>query len=453
MGAGSPPLGARPAAAPTPRVGVGLVAGARLPLAFICTGLCALASAAAILVLRPHLLRMPHFHPHVVALAHLWIPGFLLSVTVGAIYQLMPVVLGASLKLPLAAAWTHYGLHTAGAGMLVAGFTLGRFEIVALAGMSLAGGACILLVGTWRTFFSASRRDAVAWSLPAAATWLAATVFAGVVMALNRHAPFISLSAVDLLRAHAHLGLAGFFLTLLQGVTFQLLPMFTMSDLRRPRFICTGLWISQLGTLALTLGLACGRASVMLTGAVLLTAGIGSSGLALIATLNSRRRRSLDPGVKAFLLGTSALALAAIAGMALVALPPLRGTATGATAYGFLAIAGALSLMVLGMLCKIVPFLVWMKTYGPLAGRRKVPLASALGSRRLENSWLAIHCTAVGMLAWGILASLPMWLTVGTVLLAGAILIFLINIGRILWHLGRPEAAAEQRNHTAVALQ
>src|SRR4029450_12488360 len=90
-----------------PTVGISLVAGARLPLAFIGIGLTALALAATGLAARPQLPLLPHSHPFVVALAHLWLPGFLLSVSMGAMYQLMPVVLGAALRLPLAAAWAH----------------------------------------------------------------------------------------------------------------------------------------------------------------------------------------------------------------------------------------------------------------------------------------------------------------------------------------------------------
>src|SRR6187401_1382636 len=99
------------AKSPVTSVGISLVAGARLPLAFIGTGLVAFALAVGALAVRPQLLLLPHSHPHVVALAHLWLPGFLLSVSMGAMYQLMPVVLGTALELPIAAAWAHGGLH------------------------------------------------------------------------------------------------------------------------------------------------------------------------------------------------------------------------------------------------------------------------------------------------------------------------------------------------------
>lgn len=427
-------------------MGLPLVAGARLPLAFIALGLAALAIAVLALALEPHLLLLPHVHPSVVAVAHLWLPGFLLSVTLGATYQLMPVVLGAALRLPLAAAWTHFGLHAVGIALLIGGFAIGRFDVVGLGGVAIAAGVGIVLFATWRTFLSSARRDAIGWSFPLAVSWLAATVLFGVTLAVNRRAPFLPLSVVDLLKAHAHVGLGGFFLTLLQGATFQLVPMFTMADLRQPRLVRAGLALSQAGLLALVPGLACGRAGVALVGAAGVAAGVASSGVALVATFRSRRRRTLEPGLKAFAFGAIVLGAAALCGLVSLLLP--GGTASAerhAFAYGTLVIAGALSTMVLGMLCKIVPFLVWMKTYGPRAGRQIVPLATSLGSRALERAWIKIHAAALLSVLVGIVTGSLAVLTIGTTLLATAIALFLVNTARVLGHMWAPPSTPTPR--------
>jgi hypothetical protein len=439
--------------APRPAAGISLVAGARVPLAFIGFGISAFVMAVVVLALEPELLLLPHTHPAVVALAHLWLPGFLLSVSMGAIYQLMPVVLGAPLQLPQPAAWAHLGLHAMGVALLVSGFALGRFELVALGGTVAAIGAMVLLAVTWRTFLAANRRDAIAWSFPLAVSWLTATMLFGILLALNRRMPFLSLSVVDLLRAHAHLGLGGFFLTLLQGATFQLVPMFTMADLRGERWVRAGVALTQAGLLVLTPGLACGRAAVAVAGAVLIPTAIACSGVALVATFRTRRRRVLEPGLKAFGIGAGVLAACAVGGLALVLLPaggPF--VLTAATAYGATIVAGALSFMILGMLCKIVPFLVWMKTYGPRAGRQPVPLATSLDSRPLEDAWLGLHGAALIGLVTGVLAASPLIVAAGAVTLAAAAGAFLANMVRVLAHLIRPQLAAPASNpRTAIS--
>ncbi len=356
-----------------------LVAGARLPLAFIAFGLVALAVGAGTLVAAPQLLLLSHAHPGVVALAHLWLPGFLLSVSMGAVYQLMPVVLGTPLRLPLAAAWGHLGLHAAGVPLLAGGFALGRFDVVAAGGVFVSAGIAVLAMATWRTFLASTRRDAVGWSFPLAVTWLAGAVLFGLVLAVNRRMTFLPWSVLDLLRAHAHVGLGGFFLTLLQGATFQLVPMFTLADLVGTRWVAAGIGCVQLGLVVLVPGLAMGLRAVGVTGALLVVAGVGCSGVALRATLRARRRQVLDPGVKAFSLGAAVLGIAGLGGL-LLALGFGSDVGGVPAAYGVTVVAGALSLMVMGMLCKIVPFLVWMKVYGPRAGRQPVPLAGSLGS-------------------------------------------------------------------------
>lgn len=439
MEAGSPRSAAKPAPPRGPGPGIGLVAGARLPLAFIGLGLIAFAAANAVLVLRPQLLLLPHVHPGVVALAHLWLPGFLLSVSMGAIYQLMPVVLGHALRMPLSAAWAHFGAHAIGVTLLASGFALGRFEIVALGGCAVTAGVVVLLFGTWRTFLASPRRDAIGWSFPLAVSWLAATVLLGIVLALNRRSPFLPLSVLDLLRAHAHLGLGGFFLTLLQGATFQLVPMFTMADFRRPRWVRAGLGLTQAGLLVLTPGLACSRPVVTIAGAGLVAAGVGASAVALVTTFRSRRRRVLDAGLKAFALGAALLGTATVAGvvLAMVRLPD-ETVLTASAVYGVALIAGALSFMILGMLCKIIPFLVWMKVYGPRAGRQPVPQATALGSHGLEQAWIATHGIALVVVLVAVCTRSHSLAVMGAALLAVAALIFLSNVARILRHLLRP---------------
>ncbi len=451
MAPGSPPLPAVKTAR-APAAGISLVAGARLPLAFIGLGLASLALAVIVMAAQPQLLLLPATHPGVVALVHLWLPGFLLSVSIGAIYQLMPVVLGAALRLPQLAAWAHCGCHAAGVALLVIGFAGGRFELVALGGSAVAVGIGVLVTGTWRTFLASARRDAIAWTFPVAVGWLAATVLFGVVLAVNRRTAFLPLSVVDLLRAHAHVGLGGFFLTLLQGATFQLVPMFTLADLRCAKWVRAGLVLTQTGLLVLTPGLACGRPAVAIAGALVMAAGVGCSGVALVATLRSRRRRLLEPGLKAFGLGAALAGLATLGGLALLLLPvgmPIAGP--GISAYGLAIVAGALSFMILGMLCKVVPFLVWMKIYGPRAGRQPVPLATALGSRVLETAWLGSHGVALAVLIAGILAVSPLLVTIGTVVLAAAVTLFLTNVARMLMHLLRPQTGAAAPRRAAIS--
>ncbi len=421
-----------------------LVAGARLPLAFIVGGLLAFGAGALWLSCFAGESGLPpHFHPRLVALAHLWLPGFLLSVCLGASYQLMPVVLGAPLRAPDKFLWAHAALHLGGVLALVLGLARLRYAWAGLGGLAVSAGALMLFVVTLRAFLASRRRDAAAWSFPLAAGWLLATVLAGVVLALNRGHPFLRLPILDLLRAHAHLGLVGYFTTLLQGVTFQLVPMFTMGEARRPRHALLGLFATQAGLALLGSGLALGLRPLVLVACAVILPSLACTAFAFCATLATRRRRKLEPGLLAFVLGMTLLGAAALLGAVLVMvdIPPEKLFAA-ATAYGLVIVVGGLGLTIIGMLGKILPFLVWMKAYGPLVGREPVPVATTLSSKALEHAWLAAHLAGLLGLALGAASSAVWPARIGGVLLALAAALSLANSARVLRHLRRPPAVA-----------
>jgi hypothetical protein len=178
---------------------------------------------------------------------------------------------------------------------------------------------------------------------------------------------------------------------------------------------------------------------VTIVGAALVAAGVGCSGLALAATFRSRRRRVLDPGLKAFAIGAAFTGIATVAGVMLALMRlPAELTLNATMVYGVVMIVGALGFMIPGMLCKIIPFLVWMKVYGPRAGRQPVPQATALGSRELEHAWIATHGIAVVIAMLAAITRSPDLARIGAALLATAGLLFLSNVARILRHLIRP---------------
>lgn len=442
MAVGSPRSNApdRPAGIPM-APGVPLVAGARLPLAFIGCGLAGLTVGAAWLAIKPAALLLPHMHPHVVALAHVWLPGFLLSACIGAMYQLMPVVLGTALRGGRGV-WVHFALHLTGVALLVGGLAAGRFEFAALGGAFVSAGVILLTQCVLRTFAASGRRDVASRCFPLAATWLAVTVLAGVTLAVLRRWPVLPFSPLGLLRAHAHLGFVGFFLTLLQGTTFQLVPMFTMADARKLRAAGAGLAATQAGLLVLAFGLGGEWPPVSAIGAVLIAAGIALSGIAFVATIATRRRRQMEPGIRAFVIGATLLGASTLAGLVLLAMPAGSLTVAGAMSYGIVVVVGALSLAIMGMLAKIIPFLVWMRTYGPRIGRTPVPSATSLPSRPLERTWLALHLTALPLLAAAPLAESQLLAAIGAWLLALGVVSFLANAIRIAAHTWWPQAGA-----------
>ena len=435
----------RPApVSPITRGGSWLAAQGRLPLAFMGLGLGWFAIAAAATALWPTTLALPHVAPIVVALTHTWVLGFLVTIAVGAIYQLAPVALGTTLWSERMG-WLHFVLHAAAVPVMIHAFWRWNLPLLAGAGSILFGGVALFLVNVLATVARSGKRDAVAWSLGLAAGWLAVTVIAGLTLVANRLHPFWAGDPILLLRAHAHLGIVGFFVTLLQGVTFRLIPMFTLGEVPDWRPVRVGLWASQLGLLALAPALAFHAGSVSVLAGVTIMAGLTFSGWALKQTFATRKKRVLDVGVAAFVRGAVALALSGAAGIWLVWPTSQAGSEPGglsANVYGVLIFAGALVPTVAGMMNKIVPFLTWMRAYGPKVGRVPTPSASTLSNERLEFWAMTLQGVAILPLLIGTWTERPIWLRAGGALLAIGTGAFLLNMARILRHLWRPVSSA-----------
>ncbi len=414
-----------------------LAAQGRLPLAFMGLALAWLVGATGWLVGEPELLAMPHMHPQVVALTHAWVLGCFVSVACGAVYQLAPVALGTTLANERHG-WWHFGLHAAGVPGMV--YALRSWDLILLghAGFAVALGVLLFSVNTWVTVRRSGRGGTVAWSLGLAAGWLLLTVLLGLLLAANRFWGFLPLNPLALLRTHAHLGLVGFFLTLLQGVGLQLVPMFTLGEVRSWRLANLGLALSQGGLLLLASGLTWALTWLSLPGALAIAAGLGCSGLGLWRALSARKKRALDPGIRAFINGCLGVLAANLAAVVLVVPGSPWGSAPGgfgAMVYAVLGLAGGLLPCIAGMMCKIVPFLVWMRAYGPRVGRGPTPPASGLTRPRLERWGLALQGAAVVPLLVGTWLLSEPWLRAGTWLLAVGVALFVADMLGVLRHL------------------
>lgn len=399
-----------------------------------------LAAATALLAANPALPGVTHIAPAVVGLTHAWVLGFFVTVAVGAIYQLAPVALGTTLWSERLA-WWHLALHGAAVPVMVHAFWHWRMEVLVAAGTVVLLGVILFAVNVWVTVSRSGRRDPVAWSLALGAGWLLVTVAAGLAVAANRRWGFWPVDPLPLLRAHAHLGLVGFFVTLLQGVTFRLVPMFTLGDVPDWRPVRIGLWCSQLGLLVLAPALAWHLGILTVIAGTVIVAGLGFSARALAQTLGTRKKLPLDHGLQALLRGAVGLAIAALAALWLAAPATPAGSVPGglsANVYGVLLLLGGLLPAIAGMMNKIVPFLTWMRAYGPKVGRAPTPPASTLAHPRLEFWGLTLQSAAVlPLLAGTWLVQTPL-LAAGASLLAAGTTLYLANMALILRHLWRP---------------
>jgi len=106
--------------------------------------------------------------------------------------------------------------------------------------------------------------------------------------------------------------------------------------------------------------------------------------------------------------------------------------------YGFLGLIGVVSFAIIGMLYKIIPFLLWFGVYSKHIGRAKVPALSEMYSSRLQmiGYWSFLICLIV--ISVGIVGQSESAIRIGSLFLVGSITLLLLNVGKILIHAIRP---------------
>ncbi len=341
-----------------------------LPLGFFL--LASLDLALGVLLLAPHpeaflALR----HPLLLAAAHLLLLGFGVGVLLGAMHQLVPVLLEVPLpRIP----WGYPVLLLWGLGvpLLAWGFLQGLPQGVALGG-GLAGlGLWLFAYHMLLAYRSAPRWNRVGTALAWVTFYLALTPLLGLLQALGLGG--YGLYRPEGLIPHALSGLLGVFLLSVLGVGYRLVSMFTLSHGVDEEVLGLTLWFLNLGLLGLVLGER--------LGGVLLGLGVGLALYDTYRILKHRTRRSLDIGVQHYLaaLGFLILALGALA----LGRP---------IPFGVWFVLGFLGLVITGMLYKILPFLVWTHRYAPKVGRERVPLLKEMlpeGAARLAGGLFAL---------------------------------------------------------------
>jgi len=409
-----------------------------LPLRFVVTGVIAVVTTVVGLVFRPDLLATYHYNQYILAATHLLVLGGLLSIVMGAMYQLVPVALEVHLHSERLGRWQYF-CHLIGFAGLVWMFWVWNMKQVGHFGSLLALGVGLFVYNLARTLARVRRRDLIWFTVAAALAWLSLTVLAGLYLAASKSWTFSPFPSIGAMHAHAHVGGLGVFILLIVGVSYKLMPMFLLGEIQSPRRAAASLVLLNLAVLGLLVTLTL-QSAWKLAFALVAGAGIICYLIELRAVVRARQRRPLDWGVRYFL--TAMVLLIPLAGLALVlcwpGLPATAFTTQLENVYGAGALLGVVGLAILGMLYKILPFLVWLKAYVDHIGKTRVPSLADMYSPRLQavGFWLFL----VGLTALLVTTAVghSFGVRLSAIILLAALAVFGANVLRILSHAWRP---------------
>lgn len=427
-----------PRTAPAPSLATANAPSVIVPLMFVSTGMLSLFIGAVWLVMRPDVLAQYHYNQYVVAITHVFTLGFISTIIMGAMYQLVPVALETRLYSEKLAKW-HWAFHVIGVVGMIWFFWIWNMKQVGHFGSAVGIGIVLFAINIVKTLLRIQKWNVIAVGVASALGWLVMTMLAGLYAAASKCWDFSPFGHLSFMHAHAHLGGIGFFTMMLVAVSYKLVPMFTLSDLQNERRAMASVVLLNAGLLGLFIALMLGHPSKLAFALIILTA-LALYGLEMRAILQARKRRALDWGLRAFVVAISLLGIMAVLAIVLC-WPGLKATLLTTqleNVYGVVFLFGVVTLAILGMLYKIVPFIAWFHSYSPLIGKHKVPALADLYSVRLQIISFVAYFIALIALSISTLLQHETAVRLSCVLLAVSLGLFAINMGMILRHIVSP---------------
>lgn len=345
----------------------------------VCIGWLSLAMCGALFQFVPVLVATPLFRER-------WVLPALALLTVGLV-SLIAGFMALGGRLP-SAPW----LLPFGAVLLVFGFGLVVVDLGLTAWPRPTGPARFLLVGLASLCATVALGAVFAFAL---AGWAGQTGEA----VLARGIPL-----------HAIAGLGGWLTLTAMGVSYRLLAMFMLApdvEDRQSRLTLSAGALALAATVgggAAAIGFDLGLNTVLSIAALFGLVCAVLYGRDLVLIFRARKRRHLELNMRMAVLSFASLAATGLLGIALVSTGTLSGHLG---AFSFLAAFGWLSGLVLAKLYKIVAFLTWLETYGPVMGRAPTPRVQDLAAEGRATKWFAIYYLSVWTGTLALLAGEP----------------------------------------------
>ena len=333
-------------------------------------------------------------------------------------------------------------------------------------GSLMAFGVVLFVYNIARTLRRVPKWNVTASAITAALAWIALTVTMGLFVVAGKclsatmeatpasgligglqHALLLMgklitrFDAISAMHAHAHLGGVGFFTMLIVGVSYKLIPMFTLSEIQNHRRAVLSVALAERWPGRFIRDHSSCAARGKLAFAIVVMIALAIYGIELAAILRARKRRGLDWGIHMFLTAVAGLLPLCVLALVLSwpGLPLNTFTGQLENLYGFLGLVGVISFAIIGMLYKIIPFLIWFGVYSKKIGCAKVPALADLYSERLQIAGYFAFVSAIAATSIGILAANGFAVRLGGLLLAASIVTLSLNVVRMLAHFIRPK--------------
>lgn len=372
-----------------------------------------------------------YFSPHLLAMVHTAALGWGTMMIFGAAYQLLPVICEKNLYSEQLA-FVSYILLTLGTLLLIWSFWTFQTGVLMITGGTLVVLSAILYT---ITVFITSSGSTVApvykYFVISSALWLCITTIAGLLLAINLTYTFIPRSHLDMLKLHAHAGLAGWFLQLITGVSAKLVPMFILGKSKKTWLLYVAIFFQNIGLILFLFdGYFNPINEKMLVYAALVFVGILAWITYLADTYLNRMRKKTELLTRHTAFSFITLLLAFVLLPVSHYVQHIKWT----NLYGVFLFLGWITAIILGKTFKTLPFIVWNNNYQHLNGTAKIPLPKHLYNHKLIIYQFYIYLSGFSLLALGMVLNEIWIIRVAAFLWIVLALVYLKNVMNIMFH-------------------
>ncbi len=392
----------------------------RLPFLFIVTGIIGfvayqVASLASLFGFLGDGIRGPSGWFHV----HLFVLGWATMLAMGAIYQLIHVILQTPIYSERLG-YVHYSVFSVGLTGLLYGFICSEIRVIAVfASLSFMG----ILLFAWNmavTLAKASRWNAITVSAACSVLYLVLTGVSGMAMGINFATGWFADYHENLFGAHIWMGTVGWFGLLITGFSYKMLPMFYLAHdyPTKHQSIVLIVWNASVvvGAVSFLIG---GDGWFIWFALSLLAAAVVVYNVYLLQVKKARHKRTPGSGIQWSLYCSQTFACALIGALIYTGVFPDRLlTSESVLVAGWLYLGGWVSFTILSYASKIVPFLWWTHKYGKRAGKPGTPMMADLLSDNKVNVGLTAIAASSLLLISAIATGAETFITIVGVALA-----------------------------------
>ncbi len=372
-----------------------------------------------------------HFQPKILSITHIATLGFITMIIFGAMFQLVPVVLEVKLFSTILAE-IQFWIYSAGVILLVykfwhfgseLSFTLPAILLnVAMLIFSLNIILSMIKVKTW---------NITGTYLASSIFWLLTTAVAGLLLSINLDHPFIRISHLQYLKLHAITAFVGWVGMVVMGVSYKLIPMFTLSHGYKMIFAKWAVILINIGLLGINWIMHYPDTAFYTTlFGVLIFIGIVLYLIQIYIVFKKRIRKKLDIGLKFTAVSLVILSIVTILNFSFLFFNYER-VINLTLVYGFLVLIGFSSVLIVGQMYKIVPFLVWYHKYSSKVGIANVPMLKDMFSESLATYQFYLMISGIVLSVVALLFQLATLLMIGFATLLISSVIFSFNMIKI----------------------